>query len=185
MPTELRGQLTVQPFRNKSLCQGESTAAHYFPTTPTQTVVAAGDLLLSPPRHRPAFDACCMLVPHSKKWVDPFGKRLLREELMLNERDLAHLLLEAGPSVSTSTVQLSEMRSAVQNHVRGSQLPLAHTQHEARVLYVDFDGASSLAELAQDDTLKRLASACTAAQYCEQIVRQLRQLSDGANSRSR
>tara|TARA_B110001452_G_scaffold117650_1_gene97577 strand:+ start:307 stop:2235 length:1929 start_codon:yes stop_codon:yes gene_type:complete len=176
VPLVLRGQMTVLALNNESLCTNQSSVAH-IATTPTQLAVDPGNILLSPPRKRPPFDACCMLVPHSMKWVEPFGKRELRKEQMLNERDLARLLLEAGTSKPVSSIRVSEVERAF---LKGARLPMLEINRRERVLYLDMEGSSTLAQLASAggaDTL--LASACakSSERYCEHLVRQITRLS--------
>ena len=96
---------------------------------------------------------------------------------MLNERDLARLLLEAGTSEPASSIRVSEVERAF---LKGARLPMLEISRRERVLYLDMEGSSTLAQLASAggaDTL--LASACakSAERYCEHLVRQIRRLS--------
>ena len=126
-----------------------------------------------------------MLVPFSTKWTDPHGRAELKDERMLNERDLAHLLEEADGRASTSTISETELTKLRPNLMPSQPLPRAHAA--ARVLYVDLGGASSLAALVGDGwatgtgrQAQQLAAACGQrdVRYCRQLVRHLVKLSD-------
>lgn len=183
VPSALRGQLTVLALNNESLCRNQSSVAHTA-TTPTQLTVDPANILLTAPRKRPPFDACCMLVPHSMKWVSPFGKRELKKENMLNERDLAHLLLEAGTDELASSIRLSEVERAV---VKGAQPPVREINRQERVLYLDMEGSNTFAKVASAGgagTLRLLGScAKSAGKYCAHLVSQITRLSSDLDDR--
>lgn len=148
-------------------------------TAPVVAQVQASDALrwtAGQLRQPPPFDACCTIVPFSKRWVDPNGLRQLKEERMLNERDLAHLLEEAQGLATETSMPLAEL--APHNHEEASDQRRHRVQkyNDARVLHLDLAGTQSLAALTESDRAKRLAAACNQedARYCQRIVRVLR-----------
>jgi hypothetical protein len=130
----------------------------------------------TPGKHRqPQFDACCTIVPFSSRWVDPNGLRPLKEERMLNERDLAHLLEEAGGEAGGDATQASMPLSELGYTLDQRRLKRRKKKDGARVLHLDLGGAQSMATLTDRDGAARLAAACDQqdAGYCQRLVRVL------------
>ena len=129
------------PLGNTSLCQqGNGPAPLLATTTPAEAQTQAGAVLrwaseeLGQP---PSFDACCTVVPFSVRWVDAHGLRPLKEERMLNERDLVHLRKEAGGVATEASMPLSGLVHAVDRR----RLKIRKNKDEARVLHIDLGGA--------------------------------------------
>jgi len=141
VPPKLRGRFHIMPLGNTSLCQqGNGPAPLLATTTPAEAQTQAGAVLrwaseeLGQP---PSFDACCTVVPFSVRWVDAHGLRPLKEERMLNERDLVHLRKEAGGVATEASMPLSGLVHAVDRR----RLKIRKNKDEARVLHIDFGGA--------------------------------------------
>lgn len=174
VPVKLRGRFHIMPLGNASLCQQDNAPALLATTTPAVAQAQAGAVLRwtsGKYRQPPPFDACCTIVPFSSRWVDPNGLRPLKEERMLNERDLAHLLKEVGGDATEESIPLSELGYTLDQR----RLKIRKKKNEARVLHLDLGGAQSLATLTDLDGATRLAAACNPqdAGYCQRIVRVL------------
>ena len=174
VPVKLRGRFHIMPLGNASLCQQGNAPALLATTTPAVAQAQAGAVLRwtsGKYRQPPPFDACCTIVPFSSRWVDPNGLRPLKEERMLNERDLAHLLKEVGGDATEASIPLSELGYTLDQR----RLKIRKKKNGARVLHLDLGGAQSLAVLTGLDGATRLAAACNQqdAGYCQRIVRVL------------
>jgi hypothetical protein len=177
VPVKLRGRFHIMPLGNASLCQQDNAPA-LATTTPAVAQAQAGAVLWwTPGKHRqpPQFDACCTIVPFSSRWVDPNGLRPLKEERMLNERDLAHLLEEAGGEAGGDATQASMPLSELGYTLDQRRLKRRKKKDGARVLHLDLGGAQSMATLTDRDGAARLAAACDQqdAGYCQRLVRVL------------
>ena len=178
VPVKLRGRFHIMPLGNASLCQ-QGNAPALTTTTPAVAQAQASAVLrwtAGQHQHRqpPPFDACCTVVPFSSRWVDPNGLRQLKEERMLNERDLAHLLEEAPGGATEARIPLAEMGYTLDQ----KRLKIRRKKNEARVLHLDLGGAQSLAPLTELDGATRLAAACDQqdAGYCQRLVRVLNEM---------
>ncbi len=88
----------------------------------------------------------------------------------VNERDLAHLVTEAGASSRiTTSMRLEQLQDVIRNT---TMVPYP----EARVVFLDAGGASILFKHLDLRGVARLSSMCKSevAQYCKRLERDIR-----------